>query len=136
MTIASSRTQFRFTLPDKPGILLALANRLRAADIALLSLWARSNEDQTSTMRCIPERDNQFRDFVKSAELDAIEENVIHVNTEDHGGDFIRVLETVAGLNTNINGIEAVTLQGQTGWIITTDKNQIHSLLTKINSIS
>lgn len=133
MPIAKSRTQFCFTLSDEPGVLLALANRLRAADITLLSLWARSNENQTSTMRCIPERDAQFRDFAKSAELKPCEETVVHVNTRDHGGDFIRVLETVAKLNANIDAIEAVALENQTGWIITTDKSHVDSLLTQIN---
>lgn len=133
MPIAISCTLYCFTLPDRPGVLLTLANRMRAADITLLSLWARSNDDQTSTMRCIPERDDQFIDFAKSAELKTTEETVIHVSTHNHGGDFIRVLETVASLNANIDAIEAVSLEGQTGWIITTDKSQVDSLLKQIN---
>ncbi len=133
MSIATSCTLYCFTLPDRPGVLLTLANRLRAADITLLSLWARSNADQSSTMRCIPERDAQFRDFAKSAELNPTKETVILVSTHNHGGDFIRVLETVASLNANIDAIEAVSLEGQTGWIITTDKSHVDSLLKQIN---
>jgi len=133
MPNAQSCTVFRFTLPDKPGVLLALANRLRAADITLLSLWARGNDDKTSTMRCIPERDPQFRDFVKSAELITTEEVVVHVTADDRGGDFIRVLETVANLNANIDSIEAVTLEGKTGWVISTDKAHVDSLLEQVN---
>jgi hypothetical protein len=133
MPIAKACTLYSFTLPDRPGVLLALANRMRAADITLLSLWARSNEDQTSTMRCIPERDAQFRDFAKSAELQPDEETVIHVSTHEHGGDFIRVLETVATLNANIDAIEAITLENKTGWVITTDKSHVDSLLAQIN---
>ncbi|MDP7006549.1 MAG: hypothetical protein QF718_10120 [Phycisphaerales bacterium] len=125
-------TIFRFTLPDKPGVLLALADRLRAADITLLSFWARGNGDQTSTMRCVAESESQFRDFAKSAELNASEELAIHVSAEDRGGDFIRVLEKVASLNANIDAIQAVTLAGSTGWMIWTEKEQIESLLSQI----
>jgi prephenate dehydratase len=127
---------FRFTLPDTPGILLRLANKLRAADISLLALWARSNQDNTSTMRCIAERDAQFRDFSLSAELSAEEEVAIHVHSAEDGGEFIRVLEKVASVNVNITAIEAVSLSGQMGWVIWTDEEQIESLLTQLNASS
>lgn len=127
-------TVFKFTLSDKPGILLSLANRLRAADISLLSFWARSNKDNTSTMRCIAERDSQFRDFSKSAELGAEEEVAIHVTANERGGDFIRVLEKVAGVNVNIEAIEAVSLAGQTGWVLWTNQGQVDSLLAQLNT--
>jgi hypothetical protein len=133
MPNAHSCTIFRFTLPDQPGVLLALANRLRTADITLLSFWARSNDNDTSTMRCIPERDAQFRDFAKSAELITTEEVVVHVTVDDRGGDFIRVLETVANLNANIDAIEAVSLEGKTGWVISTDRAHADSLIEQVN---
>ena len=133
MAKAQQCTIFRFTLSDNPGILLSLAHRLRAADISLLSLWARSNDDNSSTMRCIAERDPQFRDFAKSAELGAEEEVAIHVTTSEGGGDFIRVLEQVAGVNVNINAIEAVSLEGQTGWVLWTDKDHVDSILNQLN---
>jgi hypothetical protein len=125
---------FKFTLSDKPGILLSLANRLRAADISLLTLWARSNEDGTSTMRCIAERDSQFRDFAKSAELGAEEETAIYVTASVDGGDFIRVLEKVAAVNVNINAIEAVSLDGKTGWVLWTDKELVEALQEQLNA--
>ncbi len=134
MAKAIQCTVFRFTLSDNPGILLSLANRLRAADISLHSLWARSNEDNTSTMRCLAERDPQFRDFAKSAELGAEEEVAIHVTTNEGDGDFIRMLEQVAGVNVNINAIEAVSLEGQTGWVLWTDKDHVGSLLDQLNT--
>ena len=133
MPNATSCTLYCFTLPDRPGVLLTLANRLRAADITLLSLWARGNEDQTSTMRCIPERDAQFRDFAKSAELQINEDTAIHVTEDERGGDFIRILEKVANLNANIDAIEAVTLEGKTGWVIFTDSSHVDSLLLQVN---
>ncbi len=133
MPIAIQCTLYSFTLQNKPGVLLALATRMRTADISLLTLWARSNDDKTSTLSCIPERDAQFRDFAQSAELKAIEEEVIHVTAEDRGGDFIRVLEKVAKLNANIDAIEAVTLEGKTGWVIKTSKTHIDSLINQVN---
>jgi|TARA_B100000959_G_C14657513_1_gene491007 hypothetical protein len=134
MPKATQCTVFCFTLSDNPGILLSLANRLRAADISLLSLWARSNDDNTSTMRCLAERDPQFRDFARSAELDAEEEIAIHVTTSDGDGDFIRMLERVAGVNVNINAIEAVTLAGRTGWVLWTNKDCVDALLSQLNT--
>jgi hypothetical protein len=133
MPKATTCTVFSFTLKDEPGVLLSLANRLRAADITLLTLNARSNNNQTSTLRCIPERDAQFRDFSKSAQLETKEETAIYVTADDSGGGFIRVLETVANLNANIDTIEAVTLEGKTGWVISTDKSHVDSLLTQVN---
>jgi predicted amino acid-binding ACT domain protein len=106
---------------------------MRTADISLLTLWARSNNNQTSTLSCIPERDSQFQDFAQSAELNAIEELVVHVTAEDRGGDFVRVLENIAKLNANIDAIEAVTLDGKTGWVIKTDKAHINSVLKQVN---
>lgn len=132
MPKATTCTVFTFQLANQPGILLTLATRMRSADITLLSLWASSNSDNTSTLRCIPERDMQFRDFAKSAELLAVEETAIYVTADDRGGDFIRVLETVAGLNANIDAIDAISLDGKTGWIISTDKSHFDLLLSQI----
>ena len=134
MAKAIQCTVFKFILSDEPGILLSLANRLRAADISLLSFWARTNNDSTSTMRCIAERDSQFRYFSKSAELGSEEEVVIHVTANEGGGDFIRVLEKVAGVNVNIEAIEAVSLAGQTGWVLWTNQEQVDSLLRQLNA--
>jgi|TARA_B100001964_G_C14239020_1_gene604017 hypothetical protein len=124
-------TVFQFVLPDKPGVLLQFTRRLRTADITLLSLWARTNEDGTATMRCIPERDSQFKDFAKSAELSAVEEVAIHVTSDESGGDFIRVLEKVASVNINLNAIEAVSLADKIGWVLWTDKSHVASLLSQ-----
>ncbi|MBC8309074.1 MAG: hypothetical protein ISR75_02180 [Phycisphaerales bacterium] len=131
MPKATQCTVFRFDLSDKPGVLLQFTHRLRTADITLLAFWARSNEDGSATMRCIAERDSQFRDFAKSAELSAIEEVAIHVTADDGGGDFVRVLEKVAGVNINIDAIEAVSLAGKTGWVLWTEKEHVASVLSQ-----
>ena len=133
MPIATLCTVFNFTLINKPGVLLNFANRLRAADVSLLTLSAREHGKLDSTIRCIPERDPQFRDFAKSAELQVAEETVIHVIEDDRGGDFIRILERIATLNANIDSIEAITLNGKTGWIIATHKSHVDLLLMQIN---
>jgi hypothetical protein len=82
-------------------------------------------------MRCIPERDSQFKDFAKSAELSAVEEVAIHVTSDESGGDFIRVLEKVASVNINLNAIEAVSLADKIGWVLWTDKSHVASLLSQ-----
>ncbi len=85
-------------------------------------------------MRCIAERESQFRDFSKSAELGAEEETAIHVTASVDGGDFIRVLERVAAVNVNINAIEAVSLAGQTGCVLWTDKDHVDALLAQFKT--
>jgi len=132
--MSSSRkcTVFSFSLPDEPGQLLTLTNRLRAADITLRSFWATSNNDKTSTLRCIPERDAQFRDFVNSAELKASEEQAIYVISPESGGGFLRVLETLANAEINIGDIHALTLKDEQGWVVWTDEEQLDSLIELI----
>ncbi len=136
MPTATRCTVFRFVLSDEPGVLLRFAHRLRTADVTLLSFWARSNDDSTSTMRCIPERDSQFKDFSKSAELGSEEEVAIHVTVNEDGGDFIRVLEKIAGIHINITAIEAVSIEDKTGWVLWTDKEQVDSLIEQVNTVA
>ena len=127
-------TVFSFSLPDVPGQLLALTNRLRAADITLLSFWATSNRNRTSTLRCIAEREAQFRDFARSAELEASEEQAIYIVTSGSGGGFLRVLEKLASAEINIGDIHAVTLEDELGWIVWTDEEQLDSLIELLSS--
>ncbi len=133
MQHASQCTVYNFILSDKLGTLLHFANRLRTADVELLSLSTRSNEDGTATMRCIPERDSQFRDFATSAELNATEEVAVHVTGSETGGEFIRMLENIATANLNLKEIEAVSISGKTGWILWLDKEHVDTLLTQLN---
>ncbi len=84
-------------------------------------------------MRCIPERDSQFRDFATSAELNATEEVAVHVTGSETGGEFIRMLENIATANLNLKEIEAVSISGKTGWILWLDKEHVDTLLTQLN---
>ena len=132
MSNARKCTVFTFTLPDQPGQLLSLTNRLRAADIALRSFWATSNINKTSTLRCIAERDPQFRDFANSAELGISEEQAIYVLSAENSGGFLRVLEKLAGADINIGDIHAVSLDDEQGWVVWTDESQLDALITLI----
>ena len=134
MTKATTCTVYEFPLEDKPGVLLAFANRLRTADIALKALWAHALKDETSTIRCIAERNPQFRDFVQSTELVITEEKAIYVSSVETGGAFLRLLEKVAGADININSIHAVSLAGETGWVIWTDEANIDPLMVQLSN--
>ena len=134
MSIASICTVFNFTLQQKPGTLLALANRLREADITLQTFWATGTDNEHATMRCIAERESQFRDFARSAELSINDEKAIYISTTDSGGDLIRMLEKIAGVNINIESIQALTLSGKTGWVIWAQPEQMELLLERLNS--
>jgi len=132
MISTSKCTVFSFSLPDVPGQLLSFTDRLRTADITLRSFWATSNSDKTSTLCCIAERDPQFRDFAKSAELNAKEEQAIYIVTPESGGGFLRFLEKLAGADINIGDIHAVTLEDEQGWIVWIDQEHIESLIELI----
>ncbi len=132
MSTARKCTVFTFTLKDEPGQLLALSNRLRAADITLRSFWATSNKDNTSTLRCIAERAPQFRDFANSAELNISEEQAMYIATAENVGGFLRVLEDLASAKINIGDIHAVTLADEQGWVVWTDQEHLDSLIELI----
>ena len=123
---------YNFHLPDKPGILLAFANRLRTADIPLKALWAQGKSKVAARIRCIPERDPQFRDFAKSAELELHEEVVVHISSTDSGGEFHKLLERIASASININEMQAVNFGGKTGWMIWTNEEQVEPLIESI----
>ncbi|MBT4584768.1 MAG: hypothetical protein HOC93_06780 [Phycisphaerae bacterium] len=133
MSSARKCTVFTFTLTDKPGQLLYLSNRLRMADITLRSFWATSNDDGTSTLRCIAERDAQFRDFSHSAELHVTEEQAILIVSHEIAGGFLRILEKLASAEINIGDIHAVTLKDQQGWVVWTDEEQLDLLIDLID---
>ncbi|MBC8202700.1 MAG: hypothetical protein H8E91_02615 [Planctomycetes bacterium] len=132
MPTARKCTVFTFNLKDEPGQLLTLTNRLRAADITLRSFWATSNPDKTSTLRCIAERDPQFRDFANSAELNISEEQAMYIVQSENVGGFLRVLENLANADINIGDIHAVTLEDEQGWVVWTDEEQLDSLIDLI----
>jgi len=132
MSTARKCTVFTFTLKDEPGQLLSLSNRLRAADITLRSFWATSNEDNTSTLRCIAERAPQFRDFANSAELKISEEQAMYIATNENVGGFLRVLEDLASAKINIGDIHAVTLADEQGWVVWTDQEHLDTLIELI----
>ncbi|MBI69582.1 MAG: hypothetical protein CMJ38_06190 [Phycisphaerae bacterium] len=125
-------TVYNFHLPDHPGVLLAFANRLRTADIPLKALWAQGKSKVDARIRCIPERDPQFRDFAQSAELELNEEIVVYITAIDSGGEFHKLLERIASANININEMQAVNFGGETGWMIWTDEEQIEPLIESI----
>ena len=112
---------------------MSFANKLRTADIELLSFSTQSNGDGTATMRCIPERDSQFKDFATSAELSEKEEVAIHITGCETGGDFIRMLEKIATANLSLNEIEAVSISGKTSWILWLDKEHVNTLLDQLH---
>ncbi len=132
MLNAEPCTVFSFTLDDRPGQLLALANRFREADITLRSLWVSENGDGTATMECVPERDPQFRDFAKSAEIQLGEDPGVYVTATDHGGDFIRILEMIAGASINLEALEASSLGGGVGWVIRAGEDGQEPLLAAL----
>jgi len=122
MRAVSIASDFTFPLADKPGALAALAGRLRAADVNLLSLRALpATPGQEAMIGCVPESADQFRAFAESADLTPTETPVVWVEGVDETGALRHMLEQVASAGVNISSIEAVSFAGRYGAVIRVD---------------
>lgn len=130
VTIASD---FTFPLADRPGALAALAGRLRAADVNLLSIRALPEAPGAhARLGCVPESADQFRAFADSASLDVTEHPVIYVEGVDASGALRHILEQVATAGVNITSIEAVSFAGRYGAVLHVEPNQWPTALSVI----
>jgi hypothetical protein len=122
VTIASD---FIFPLADRPGALAALAGRLRAADVNLLSIRALpESPGDHARIGCVPESADQFRAFADSAGLEITEHPVIYIEGVDQSGALRHILEQVAGAGINISSIEAVSFAGRYGAVLHVEPSQ------------
>lgn len=101
-------SDFTIRLPDRPGALAGLSARLRQADVALLGLWGASEGGDVARFRCVPEREEQFRNFAASAEF-TIEEGVaFFVQGSSQSAAIVEVLDDIARGGINLRAIEGV----------------------------
>ncbi len=108
---------FSIELPDRPGELARLASRFRAADVNLLGLWGYGGAG-CARLYCVPERADQFRNFVDSIELNVTEGSTFFMTGVDHGGALVERLDQIAQAGINLQAIEAVRLGEQFGCFI------------------
>lgn len=119
---------FWIDLPDQPGELARLASRLREADVNLLGLWGYGAEGGKARFYCVPESAEQFRNFARSAELQAREGITFYLKAIDRGGKLIQTLEKVAAAQINLLAIQAVAINGEFGCFLWADQQDWDAL--------
>ncbi len=137
MRAATIASDFTFALPDRPGELAALAGRLRAADVNLLSIRATPEAPgDRAIVDCVAESADQFREFARSADLAVTEQPVIYVEGVDEPGALRHILEQVAGAGVNVAAIEAVSFAGRYGAVLRVDPADWPTALSVIRGTS
>lgn len=111
MTHWQRLTDFTIRLPDRPGALAGLAARLRQADVGLLGLWGASEPDGSARFHCVPENEDQFRNFAASADL-PLEEGLAFFLQAAHSSAIVEVLDAIGRSGINLRAIEGVA-QGE-----------------------
>jgi len=111
-------TDFKITVDHRPGALAALAARLREADVILLGLCGHVESGITAGFHCIPERAEQFRNFLRSTDMPCEEGSVLFIGGANRGDGMISTLEQIASANVNLIGLDAVTIEGEFGYFI------------------
>jgi len=122
---------FSIELPDRPGELARLASRFREADVSLLGIWGYGGAGRARFF-CVPERADQFRNFVDSTDLEVCEGTTFFISGVDHGGALVERLDQIAGAGINLQAIEAVRLGDQFGcflWAHADDWGRIAEVL-------
>lgn len=124
---------FSIDLPDRPGELARLAARFREADVNLIGLWGYGGADGHARFFCVPERADQFRNFVESAELSAVEGTTFFLEGGDSGGALVERLDQIAAAGINLQAIEAVRAGGHFGCFIWAAANDWGKLAEVLN---
>lgn len=127
---------FSLDLPDRPGELARLAARFREADINLIGLWGYGGGGGGAHARffCVPERADQFRNFIESAELKAIEGTTFFLEGGDGGGALVERLDQIAAAGINLQAIEAVRTGDRFGcfiWAAASDWGRLAEVLNR-----
>ncbi len=83
---------------------------------------------------CIPESPDQFRSFVRDAEMPATEFGAFLINDKSNGGSFVSRLDSIAGAGINIEAIQSLTIDGSLSaviWVNGADEDRLIQILNK-----
>ncbi len=126
-------SDFAINLPDRPGELARLASMLREADVGLVGLWGYGPGQDKARFYCVPERAEQFRNFVRSAGFDVTEGTTFYLTGDDRPGALVEWLDKIAAAGINLQAIEAVGIHGEFGcfvWADPDDHDRLKKMLT------
>jgi prephenate dehydratase len=128
----SMRAYFAFHLSDKPGALARFSDRLHEAGISLAGLWGYSGEGGKARFCCVPNDENKFRRFAKSARLKAEEGRTFYRSGADRPGALVNALDDVARAGINLHGIEVIAAGGKFGCFLWADADDWDELEARL----
>jgi hypothetical protein len=108
MAKAKVVTDFKSTVEDKPGALLAVAEDLKKKKLGLLALWVYSAQPGQGELHCIPRNPDKFRSACKSAGMQIEEGTGLFVKGADKTGALVKTLQAMAKEGVNITAVHAI----------------------------
>ena len=111
-------TNFKTTLEDKPGMLLAAAKEMKSENLGLLALWAYSTQPGQGELYCIPKNPDKFRSAYKPSGMQMEEGSGFFLKGTDKTGALVKTLDTIAKAGVNITAIHAIASGGNYGSFI------------------
>jgi hypothetical protein len=113
-----SVTYFAVKLPNRPGELARLADRLHAENLDLLGLWGHAAGDDSPLISVVPKIADAFRNFAGKAGLEFDEGRAVYLKGTDKPGALVETLDRIAGVGINIDAVECVSSGDAFGWFL------------------
>jgi hypothetical protein len=111
-------TYFKTGLEDKPGTLLAVAQKMKSKKLGLVALWGYGTQPGQGEFYCIPKNPDKFRSAYKPSGVPMEEGSGFYVKGADKTGALLKTLEAIAKVGVNITAIHAVAAGGYYGSFI------------------
>lgn len=127
-------TDFVLRLSHRPGELARLSRQLRQADVEMIGMWGPVIGRASVGFHCIPESADQFRSFVRDAEMPVTEATAFLINDNSQSGSFVSRLDSIASAGINIESIQSLTIGGSLSaviWVNESDEKRLIEILDK-----
>ena len=127
-------TDFVLRLSHRPGELARLSRQLRQADVEMIGMWGPVIGRASVGFHCIPENADQFRSFVRDAEMPVTEAPAFLINDNSQSGSFVSRLDPIASAGINIESIQSLTIGGSLTaviWVNESDEKRLIEILDK-----
>jgi len=108
-------TFFKTSLEDKPGTMLATAQRLKSRNLNLSALWGYSTRDGRSDLFVIPKNAEKLRAAWQADGMSIEEGTAFFVKGTDKVGALVKTLEALSQAGVNIIAMNAVAVSGNFG---------------------
>ena len=102
--------EFSVRLPNKPGELARLTEKLRDAEVNIKTI---STEPKAEVVRLIADNPDKARETLNSANMQFSERNVLVTKLEDKPGELARISSLLAKENVNIDAAYMLGKEGR-----------------------